>query len=137
MQVSIPGRQTSPGAAVVPPRSAAIVPGGNPPSLMSEPPGNWQTPLAQMREPQHCPPQEQSDPSYQQQRLSPVELVYSQMEPVTGRLQSAVTLQGSPAFGLKTGGDAQYPLAQYAAPQQCSSAPHRLPSYVQQLSGPS
>jgi hypothetical protein len=38
-------------------------------------PGNWQTPAVQTREPQHWAPELQSDPSYQQQRESPVEAV--------------------------------------------------------------
>ena len=55
-----------------------------PPPL--EPPlENWQTPPAQTREPQHWAPESHNEPSYQQQRLSPVEAVYSQMAPVRGR----------------------------------------------------
>jgi len=46
--------------------------------------GNWQTPPAQTREPQHWAPKVHS-PSYQQQRESSVETVYSQMAPVWGR----------------------------------------------------
>ena len=56
-----------------------------PPPPLASPPGNWQTPLAQMREPQHWAPEEQNEPSYQQQRESPVEAVYSQIAPVWGR----------------------------------------------------
>lgn len=63
---------------------------------MLEPPGNWQTPPAQMREPQHWAPEEQNDPSYQQQRESWVEEVNSQMAPVWARLHCAVVWQGSP-----------------------------------------
>ena len=44
--------------------------------------GNWQTPPAQTREPQHWAPEVQNEPSYQQQRESPVATVYSQMAPV-------------------------------------------------------
>jgi hypothetical protein len=51
-----------------------------------EPPArNWQTPPAQTREPQHWAPEAHNDPSYQQQRESPVDAVYSQMAPVWGR----------------------------------------------------
>ena len=48
--------------------------------------GNWHTPPAQTREPQHWAPELQSEPSYQQQRESQVEAVYSQIAPVWGRL---------------------------------------------------
>jgi hypothetical protein len=44
----------------------------------------WQTPPAQTREPQHWAPEVQK-PSYQQQRESPVDAVYSQIAPVWGR----------------------------------------------------
>jgi hypothetical protein len=57
------------------------------PLLVPEPPDmNWHTPPAQTLEPQHWAPELQSEPSYQQQRESPVEAVYSQMAPVWGRL---------------------------------------------------
>jgi hypothetical protein len=46
---------------------------------------NWQTPPAQTREPQHWAPEAHNEPSYQQQRVSSVETVYSQMAPVWGR----------------------------------------------------
>ena len=52
---------------------------------LESPPGNWQTPPAQTREPQHWAPEVHNEPSYQQQRLSPVETVNSQMAPVRGR----------------------------------------------------
>ena len=52
---------------------------------LEPPPGNRQTPSAQTREPQHWAPELHNEPSYQQQRLSPVETVYSQMAPVRGR----------------------------------------------------
>ena len=52
---------------------------------LEPPPGNWHTPPAQIREPQHWAPEAHNESSYQQQRLSPVETVYSQMAPVRGR----------------------------------------------------
>jgi hypothetical protein len=59
-------------------------------------PINWQMPAEQTREPQHCVPEVQNDPSYQQQRASPVVEVTSQIAPVTSRLHWAVVWQASP-----------------------------------------
>ena len=60
------------------------------PPLELLPSANWQTPPAQTREPQHWAPKSHNEPSYQQQRLSPVDAVYSQMEPVWGRRHCSV-----------------------------------------------
>ena len=57
---------------------------------------SWQIPAEHTREPQHCAPDVQNEPSYQQQRESPVALVNSQMAPVTSRLHWAVVWHASP-----------------------------------------
>lgn len=108
---------------------------------------SWQMPAEHVRDPQHCAPDVQNDPSYQQQRASPVVAVTSQMAPVTSRLHCAVTWQASPGESeivvyVGTVFDPpdrapQMPPAQTSRPQQWESAPQRLPSKAQQLSEPS